>query len=114
MKGGLNTSQWRGNMRQHPHIMTAVRREFYDWRLWVGRGVVLAFAALAGLTVVLFTWMTEHAVEIFFSVQRQAWWFPLIWTPACTAAVGWITRRYVPGAGGSGIPQVVRALEEHP
>ncbi len=110
MKGGLNTSQWRGSMRQHPHIMTAVRREFYDWRLWVGRGVVLAFAALAGLTVVLFTWMTEHAVEIFFSVQRQAWWFPLIWTPACTAAIVWITRRYVPGAGGSGIPQVMATL----
>ena len=97
-------------MRQHPHVPTAMRREFYDWRLWAGRGIVLAFAALAGLTVVLFTWMTEHAVEYFFAIERQAWWMPLIWTPACTAAIVWITRSYFPGAAGSGIPQVMATL----
>ena len=97
-------------MRQHPHILTAMRREFYDWRLWAGRGVVLAFAALAGLTVVLFTWMTEHAVEYFFQIESEAWWLPMIWTPACTAAIVWITRSFVPGAAGSGIPQVMATL----
>ena len=29
----------------------AIRQELYDWRLWAGRAVVLAFAALAGLIV---------------------------------------------------------------
>jgi H+/Cl- antiporter ClcA len=76
----------------------------------MGRGLVLSFAALAGLTVVVFTWMTEHALSFFFALEKSYWWSPLFWTPACTAAIVWITRRYAPGAAGSGIPQVMAAL----
>jgi H+/Cl- antiporter ClcA len=36
----------------------------------------------------------------------------LLWTPALTVALLWWTRRFVPGAMGSGIPQVVRALDD--
>jgi len=97
-------------MRPHPHFISALRQEIYDWRLWSGRGVVLAFAALAGLTVVAFTWLTEHALAYFFAFEKGFWWGPLLWTPAATAAIVWITRRYVPGAAGSGIPQVMAAL----
>lgn len=97
-------------MRLHPHVFSALRQELYDWRLWTGRGVVLAFAALAGLTVVAFTWMTEQALEHFFVFEKRLWWSPLLWTPASTAAIVWITRRYAPGAAGSGIPQVMAAL----
>ena len=32
-------------MRPHPHVVSALRQELYDWRLWTGRGVVLGFAA---------------------------------------------------------------------
>jgi len=94
----------------HPHVAHEFRKELYDWRLWTGRGVVLAFAALAGLTVVAFTWMTELAFEHFTSVRVSYWWAPLLWVPASTAAIVWITRRWVPGAAGSGIPQVMAAL----
>lgn len=97
-------------MKPHPHVISALRQELYDWRLWTGRGVVLAFAAFAGLTVVAFTWMTEQAIDYFFLVENRFWWSPLLWTPACTAAIVWLTRRYVPGAAGSGIPQVMAAL----
>lgn len=72
--------------------------------------MVMAFAAMAGLTVVAFTWMTEHALSYFFALEKSYWWSPLFWTPACTAAIVWITRRYAPGAAGSGIPQVMAAL----
>lgn len=97
-------------MKPHPHVISALRQELYDWRLWTGRGVVLAFAAFAGLTVVAFTWMTEQAIDYFFLVENRFWWSPLLWTPACTAVIVWLTRRYVPGAAGSGIPQVMAAL----
>ncbi len=97
-------------MKTHPPILESLRQELYDWRLWTGRAVVLAFAAMAGLTVVVFTWLTEHALAAFFAVQVQNWWAPLLWTPLCTAAIVWLTRRYVPGAAGSGIPQVMAAL----
>lgn len=97
-------------MTPHPHVFPTLRKELYNWRVWTGRGVVLAFAALAGLTVVALTWMTEHALGYFFAVEKRFWWLPLLWTPAATAAIVWVTRRHAPGAAGSGIPQVMAAL----
>lgn len=95
----------------HPSVFSAFQEELYDWRLWTGRGLVLAFAALAGLTVVAFTWMTELAFEYFTEFRVHTWWGPLLWIPASTAAIVWLTRRFAPGAAGSGIPQVMAALE---
>ncbi|MBC7469246.1 MAG: chloride channel protein [Ramlibacter sp.] len=98
-------------MRQELRIAAAFRREFSDWRLWLARVIVIAFAAAAGLTVVGFTWLTERALEAFFSMRSTWWWAPLLWTPLCTGAIVWLTRRYAPGAAGSGIPQVMAALD---
>jgi H+/Cl- antiporter ClcA len=79
--------------------------------MWTGRGVVIAFAALAGLTVVGFTWLAEHALTQFSLFQKTYWWGPVFWTPLSTAAIVWLTLRFAPGAAGSGIPQVMAALE---
>ena len=99
-------------MKNHPHdIRHAFRREFSDWRIWRARCVVVAFAALAGLAVVGFTAVSEFAFAQFFGIYQSWRWSPLIWTPLCTAAIVWLTRRYAAGAGGSGIPQVMAALE---
>lgn len=98
-------------MRSHPHVPTAIRQEFSDLPKWTGRGVVMAFAALAGLTVVAFTWLADHALARFFIFQNLYWWGPLFWTPLSTAAIVWLTLRFAPGAAGSGIPQVMAALE---
>lgn len=98
-------------MRQHPHVITAVKREMYDWKMWLGRVIVLAYAAVAGLTIVAFTWLGEYALAHFHLLQLKFWWAPLIWTPFSTAAIVWITRRFAAGAAGSGIPQVMAALE---
>ena len=97
-------------MRPHPHIPTALKRELSDWHLWTGRGLVIAFAALAGLTVVGFTWLAEHALAQFHLFEKSFWWGPLLWTPLSTAAIVWLTLRFAPGAAGSGIPQVMAAL----
>jgi H+/Cl- antiporter ClcA len=96
-----HTHDWRDRM----HV------ELSDWQLWSGRVVVVALAVLAGLTVVGFTWLSEQAFDAFEQLRALAWWSPLIWTPACTAAIVWFTRRYAAGAAGSGIPQVMAALE---
>nr|WP_255719760.1 chloride channel protein [Pelomonas sp. P8] len=82
-----------------------------DWRIWMSRLIVLTFAALAGLSVVSFTWLCEHALSAFGIGLAHAWWLPFLWTPACLATLVWVTRRYAAGATGSGIPQVMAALD---
>lgn len=96
-----HTHDWRDRMRG----------ELSDWQLWSGRAVVVALAVLAGLTVVGFTWLSEQAFDAFEQLRALAWWSPLLWTPLCTAAIVWCTRRYAAGAAGSGIPQVMAALD---
>ena len=92
-------------------LLDAIRDDLNDWQVWAGRAVVIGFAALAGLTVVAFTWMTEHAFGLFERLHGAYGWAPLIWTPLCAASIVWVMRRYAIGAAGSGIPQVMAALD---
>lgn len=96
----------------YPDWRARLREEVTEWRPWVTRGVVLAFAAAAGLVVAGFTWLADFAFHQFQHIGRLAWWAPLLWMPLVTAGIVWFTRRWLPGAGGSGIPQVMAALEE--
>jgi len=88
-----------------------VQRELSDWRLWLTRGLVIAFAASAGLSVVLSTWLGDWALALFTRGREAWWWAPLLWTPLCTVLIVAATRRWWPGAAGSGIPQVMAALD---
>jgi len=97
-------------MHSDPNPTEALRSEISDRALWQTRIVVLSFSVLAGTLVVVFTWMTETAYALFTQGRNALPWLPLLWTPLCTASVVWLTRRWAPGAAGSGIPQVVAAL----
>jgi H+/Cl- antiporter ClcA len=97
-------------MYRPPEFMKVVKDEFADWRLWADRLLVFLFAILAGLTVVVFTWLSEHALQTFFVLHTQHHWIPLLWTPLLTMIIVYLTRRFAPGASGSGIPQVMAAL----
>ena len=92
-------------------VRSAFRRELISPHLWRTRLVVVSMAAIAGLVVVGFTWLAEAAFARFLSLEERAWWIPLCWTPLWCAAIVWVTRRYARGAGGSGIPQVMAALD---
>jgi H+/Cl- antiporter ClcA len=94
-----------------PDVIAAIRDDFSNWRQWLERFVVLLFAALAGLSVVVFTWLTEQALGGFSVIRAVHEWLPLIWTPLCLGALVWLTQRFATGAAGSGIPQVMAALE---
>jgi hypothetical protein len=56
-------------MRAHPFVPTVLKQKFSDEHMWAGRSVVIAYAALAGLTVVVFTWLADHALAQFFLFQ---------------------------------------------
>lgn len=76
------------------------------WRirltLWLG-------AIVAGLVVVGFAKLAEHTLGVFFLVVAQYPWAPLVLAPGLGMVSVWLTRRYFPGAQGSGIPQVIAA-----
>lgn len=76
---------------------------------WSVRVVVWAAAALAGLAVVGFAQLAEFAMAWFFHWHTHWPWAAFVLAPTIGMAVVWLTRRYVPGATGSGIPQVVAA-----
>ena len=100
--------------RRLPSIYRSLQRELKYWRLWSTRLAVLGFACLAGWAVVALTWVGDKALRQFDLIAGLAWWTPLLWTPLCTAAIVWCTRRYAAAASGSGIPQVMAALSTGP
>lgn len=97
-------------MKGEPDFLQNLRAEIGAGRQWLDRAVVIGYAVLAGLAVVLLTLLADAAVAAYGAVRGAAWWAPLLWTPAVTAAVVWAVRRWAPGAGGSGVPQVLTAL----
>lgn len=86
--------------------------EWSDWRTWASRLVIAVFAVLSALAVLTLTWLSETALQAFFRLHAVHPWLPLLWTPAITAGVVWLTRRWCPGAAGSGIPQVIAAQHD--
>ena len=94
-----------------PDVVAAMRDDLADWRQWVARLIVLAYAAAAGLSVVAFSKLCDLAQQGFTHVLALHPLTPLVWTTACTMAVVWLTRRFAPGAAGSGIPQVMATLD---
>ena len=98
-------------MRWYLRVLAILHRELGQFDLWWSRVVVLTYAVLTGLSIVLFARTTDWSLSLFFDMHQAVWWSPLVWTPLSTAAIVWITRRWVPGAAGSGIPQVMAALD---
>ena len=98
-------------MKSDPDFLDQVRSEVTDPRIWIDRFVVGLFALLAGLSVVVFTLVADVAEQTFKSTQADWRWWPLLWTPALTALIVWATTRFAPGAGGSGPPQALAALD---
>lgn len=98
-------------MDRDPDFLRKVHAELSDVRVWLDRAVVLGFAALSGLAVVAFTLLADGALELFLAQRARTPWLALLWTPALTALLVWATRRWFPGAAGSGVPQVCAALD---
>ncbi|MEF7615906.1 chloride channel protein [Aquincola sp. MAHUQ-54] len=103
-------------MNREPDILENLRTELSNGRIWLDRAIVLGYAVAAGLFVVGFTIAAEWAFGMFEWLYHRHPWAILLSTPALTAAIVWATRRWFPGAAGSGIPQIKAALhpELHP
>ncbi|WP_416769518.1 chloride channel protein [Pseudomonas sp. RHF3.3-3] len=104
-------------MSEHPNpnvspVTTQPRRfrrpRWLEWRqrlaFWVG-------ALLVGLVALAFAWLADQSFALFKHMLGVASWLPLLVTPAGFALLAWITQRWLVQARGSGIPQVIAALE---
>lgn len=86
----------------------------HDLHAWIGRFIIWSAAAITGLLIVWFARATEQAIDFFYHMQSTTWWLPIIVMPAVGIFIVWVTRTWIPGAAGSGIPQTIAALKyEH-
>ena len=79
--------------------------------LWLGRLVFWGGAIGVGLLAVLFAKLSEFLNHQFVHAAERHGWLPLLLTPLAGALCVWITRRYFPGAEGSGIPQALAEMQ---
>ncbi len=80
-------------------------------RLWLTYGVFWVGAILVGLVAVAYAKVIDGAFALFNLAVAYAAWSPLLVTPIIGVAAAWLTRRYFPGAEGSGIPQVIATVK---
>jgi len=67
-------------------------------------------AILVGIAATLFAIASEHSHALFKQILAISPYLPLVVTPLLLVLVAWLTRRFFPGAQGSGIPQSIAAL----
>ncbi|MGI4731857.1 MAG: chloride channel protein [Janthinobacterium lividum] len=76
------------------------------------RIAVIAGAVAVGVVAVLFAQASDRMGSTFDRFVHRWPWAPLVTTPLGFMALVWLTRRYVPLARGSGIPQVMAARND--
>ncbi|HGA2316196.1 TPA: chloride channel protein [Pseudomonas putida] len=81
------------------------------WRAWRQRLAFWIGALLVGLVALAFAWLADAAFASFRRLLEWARWSPLLVTPLGFAVLAWLTHRWFENAKGSGIPQVIAALE---
>ena len=78
--------------------------------LWQRRLVFWGGAVMVGGVASLFSLGSEYANHYFHKILEISPYLPLAVTPIGLATVAYLTRKFVPGAAGSGIPQCIAAI----
>lgn len=101
-------------MRVTLRYLRMTLRSYLSLHQWKARLVFWGGAILVGLISALFALGSEAASHLFRQLESHSPYVPLLLTPAGLVLIAWLTRRYFPGAQGSGIPQAIAALEMPP
>src|SRR4051794_38454503 len=88
----------------------SVSRTLLSVRHWQARLILWAAGISVGAAAVGFAWLADIAQSFFRHCYTRIPAWPWIVAPAGFAAISWVTRRFFPGAEGSGIPQTIFAL----
>lgn len=90
----------------HLHRLSSVWR---SPRLWQRRLAFLLGAVAVGLAAAWFAFLADWAQEAFFALRAHSLWWASAATIAGFVLCAELTRRFAPGARGSGIPQAIAA-----
>jgi len=87
------------------------RRKLFSTRKLRFRLVFWGSAIIVGATAALFAIAAQFADSRFKQFYDQEPWLALLVPPFGLVLISWLTRRFFPGAEGSGIPQAIAALQ---
>ncbi len=88
-----------------------IRHHWFSPRLWLRRVAFWGGAICVSAIAILFAIGAEHANTYLHRMIAYSPYLPLVVTPAGMALALYVTQRVFPGAEGSGIPQVIAALQ---
>lgn len=89
----------------------SLRRILLSPLAWRMRLALLLGALLVGVVSSAFGILSQYANGLFFQVAQTDPWAPILLTPVGLVLVVWLSRRFFPGSEGSGINQIIAALE---
>ena len=95
-------------MRQQIRL---TRHRFFKPSIWKTRLIFWGGAVLVGIVAAIFALLGEKGDYFFRALHAQNPWLSFVVTPAGLVLIVWLTRKYFPGAEGSGIPQTLIAIE---
>lgn len=81
------------------------------WQRWQGRLLLTGAAAAVAIAIIVFSELIDRLTGAFHQLRALSPWLPFALTPLGGMLVVALTRRWAPGAEGSGIPQVIAALK---
>jgi len=93
-----------------PLLRRPRRHVLLSGRQWLRRIIYWAGAALIGLTAIAFACLADQVDLLRRALTGPAPWLMLVVAPVSLGLSAWLTRRWFPGAQGSGIPQVIASL----
>lgn len=94
-------------------MVDAVRkagRSFLSVHHWKARVLLWTAAAGVGIAAVAFASLADLALAGLRRLLAVSPWLPWLTAPVGFFSIAWLTRRFFPGAEGSGIPQTIFAL----
>jgi len=90
--------------------LQVIRNKILCTTTWKIQLVFWFSAILVGIVATVFAIASEHSYHLFKQILEISPYLPLLLTPLMLVLVAWLTRRFFPGAQGSGIPQSIAAL----
>lgn len=97
---------------QHEHeAVRTAGKTLLSLQHWKSRILLWSAGAAVGVAAVAFARLADAAQELFRRLQAASHLWPWLAAPLGFAAISWVTRRYFPGAEGSGIPQTIFSLQ---